>query len=488
MSSLRRPSRLAHIALSFLLATFGLASAALVSHFVTDIDTALVGFTAVVALGTLLVAHAYSLRRDILSPSVWFIPTLIVLTGGIIPAVYSTGRSGWFSRPILLAGSQYNTLLAAIATAAVFFYLTATLLDLLLPEWLHARRGPKQPTRSGSYPELLSQTAMLLATASLVVAIALRGGTQWLTTAYGAGQFRRDTAYYIYVAAQLFWFPAFSLYAALLWARDAVRQRWPRLVIYILLFVGPLAVYGSRKAVLYAAALLLVTRVLGRRKRVALSRIGMAVVALAYVLTVILSWRHSRQFSLSELHLAEPLVGLGRAVTATGGVAVMVMRWFPSQMPFAGGRTIAGAVASLLPGFLFRASRPFVNPSSMFRALMSPHTVSHGFGFSFIGEAYMSGGIVGCALFGVALAIIVTVVYRLAWEHSSPVFSALYAVVVFQSLWLIRSTVLAYVKGLVYAGALLGIIWLFARQRGVAGRLESARIKPGWARQEHVGL
>lgn len=407
-------------------------------------------------LALLISMDAFRRSNSLLHPCVWFPPPLVFFSGGVILYQRIYGTPAWYMSNQILADRDYTALLILILLALAGFWIIYGL--PVLPN----ANGPlkRRPTsENAAGVRRLAAILLYFTTALLWFVILKNGAFHWLASR-GANQYTYDAFYYIKQFASLVWFPAYGAYAAAV-IKDSDDRR--QLVGHAILFVGPLALRGDRYALVLAIFLVMVPMYHFRLRGqpLVVTRMLIAATGLVTLLGIIGSvrgslWRSDATPSAAiSIDPLEPLLGFAGG---TGGVIATTLEIFPAKVPFLLGSTLANSAANLIPSAMFGGARPFANPSLMFRRLYRPDIENHGLGFAFLAESYMNFGLIGAAIFSVLVACCCRYYYRRMKQCEDATRAAMYAIVIFQTLWFLRGDSTVFLKTVVYSHVLLAVL------------------------------
>ena len=393
-------------------------------------------------------AITYRRSKDLFHPMVFYLPTFLVLSVGILPYIELWGVPAGYAAMFGQFDSYYFSLLLMILLGGGAFVVGA-----LLSQVIHRFVKVQDNGRHVEYKQVnsemslarISQIGLILGTLLLWYIILSQGIIVWFTE-YGVDQFEYNAMYYLYQIAQFIWFPSFLLYMACNLSKPNLPKL--RILAYILSFLLLLILKGDRSALFYVALSVAVQWDLLRRP-IQLKWLLLGLVFVAYAAGTIASIRGGRllgyEHEIAMENSVRNIVGISAGV---GGVTLATMTLVPSVIPFQNGATLITSIKNLVPGIFFDVRE---NPSLLFHQTYAPLLEDHGFGFSVLAEGYMNWGIWGVIPLMLMVGVILGITYEIARREHTPISVTVYSIIVFQSFWFIRSDSTVYVKSIVYA-------------------------------------
>jgi len=308
----------------------------------------------------------------------------------------------------------------------------------------------------------LFRWATLFALTLQLSGILAYGLKNWFFGTYGWASFEYGVAYYLLLASQLVAYPA---YLAYLYFCLTMRRYELWIFLFPLIFGGLFLWNGGRGQMLYflfSAAI--VAYYTGKRfKARSVGVLGIVVVAIFMI--SVFSRHRAIDISLLPSKLEDFIGGLIGELSWGGSVTTSVMELDAAgSIPRQYGLTYIGAIPNLLPGFFFGTNwdRPILPPSLIFHLAYAPWAEDVGFGFSILAEVYMNWGQWGAFPVMFALGLLLSLAYR-RLSTGSYFAIVMYAVILYQFLWYLRSDSLAILKSVLYSLLVLIVVELSYR-------------------------
>ena len=355
---------------------------------------------------------------------------------------------------------------------------------------LRQKQKDQRPQLTPNQGQRLEQFALLVMMAScafVVVASLYLPSALRPTAEYGSNQLSSGVGYYVLVLASLLFQPALIL-AACSTAMRGRRIFTPAMIVLLVVYLASNALKGDRGQVftaLFAVALVWHYKV--REFRFTNLVVAFSVLtAYSYFATL---WRSSGwSFALVRSDIAaghasvDSITALLGEIGSPGRIVTWVMSWYPDIAGFFYGRTYVDAVLSLVPSFLFggKLLRPFISGTFLFKSLFERggFNADTGYGFAFIGEAYMNFGWFGPPLMMFLVGWLLQRLYRAVLYSAD--WSALprYIIVYASLAYSLRADSINLIKTVTYGLLLLAIgSWWAGMQRTPFGvRKRESRI------------
>jgi len=397
-------------------------------------------------LGIIPPIWRYWHRKDLFEPLVIY-PVIysVVFSAPVLYEVYQQFSGKALSIPLLqrehLGEMEFMALLGLIGLYAGLFRFRSKVSAL--------RMVPLgSPDRL-----IILRVAMGLALLLQLLGIANYGASNWFFGIYGQGQFEYGVAYYLLLASQLLAYPAYLSYLCIRLSQRCY-DIW--MFLFPLIFAGLFFWQGGRGQALYFLLSSLVVVNYTRRRLKFQNIILLIIVVITLFVGSILSRQRTFDLSLLPNSFWDTIGILLGEISWAGNLTTAVIALGREVIPLQYGITYIGSIVNLIPGFVFGANwaRLIPPPSLLFHRAYAPSVTDQGFGFSILAEAYINWGIFGAFPVMFVIGSLLGYVHkRIATGSYSAI--VMYAIIVYQSLWYLRSDSLAFIKSVFYSAIVL---------------------------------